>query len=127
MKPNFFHAILITATLLVAFAPTPSFAANASCSSNSCTDEIDRIYAAPGRVYISIEDRALAGQKLSCQLVSGYYFTLLASHPSFDQIFTLLLAAKNRTTAEGRNRVTIRLVDNSPICEISYVVVDWAN
>lgn len=127
MKTKSLCAILLLVLAFAALAPMPSHAAAANCNSISCTDEIDRIYAAPGRVYISIEDRTLAGQRLSCGLVSGWYFTLLSSHPSFDQIFSLLTDAKNRTTSSRRNRVTIRIVENSPICEIQYVVVDWPN
>ena len=81
---------------------SPSYAAAASCSAIECTDEIDRIYitsfGGKPRVYVSIEDRALAGKKLACPLVSGWYFTLTGDHPAFDEIFNLLMEAKAERT-----------------------------
>jgi hypothetical protein len=122
---------LILALIAATLIPSASYAAKAVCDPTSCTDEIDRIYVlrsgSEPLVYVSIEDRTLAGQKLSCKLVSGYYFTLSGDHPAFNQIFSLLLDAKNRTTDSKRNRVTIRIVDNSPNCEILYVVAEWPN
>jgi hypothetical protein len=119
---------VVLGLIATALIPSISYAAAASCSATDCTDEIDRIYVSQGgAVYVGIEDRSLAAQKLKCTLVSGWYFTLPTNHPNFHQIFSLLMEAKSRPTSTGRNRVTIRILDNSPNCQILYAFVNWPN
>ncbi len=116
---------------LFAFLASPLMAEPAKCDKNSCTDEIGRIYVTSDkgkpRVYVDIEDRSLAAKKLNCKVVSGRYFTLKGDHPAFEQIFELLVETKKGKTENKRNRITIRLRENSPICEIVYVYVEWLN
>jgi hypothetical protein len=132
-KKSFLCAMVFLPILLAVTSPMPSHAA-ADCSSSACTDRIGRIYVTRNGnlpwVYVSIEDRATAVKKLSCTTVSGWYFTLRGDHPAFDEMFRVLMDAKNRKgtpTEDGRNKVTFRLVDGSPTCEIQYIYIEWSN
>ena len=122
---------LLGTMFVVGIFTLPASAGSAFCSENSCIDEINRLYVdshdGKPRVFVDIEDRSLADRNLNCDLVSGRYFTLEGDHPAFEQIFELLVEAKKGRTQGGRNGVRFRLRDNSPNCEILYVMVDWPN
>ena len=96
-----------------------SVASASPCTATLCRDtRIDRLFAtAGGDVLVSPID---GGQSnLNCTANSGQYLTLPQAHPNYDAIFKMLLAAK-----VARAPIWVRIVDNTPNCEIAYLVLE---
>jgi hypothetical protein len=86
----------------------------AACGPNSCSGQISLLYVqASGDIYVGMVG-GLAG--LNCSPVSGLYTTLYSSSPNVKLIYSTLLSAQ----MTGRS-VTIRIVDGSVGCGITYV------
>lgn len=113
-------ALILFASLFV--MQSSRMAAADPCSGRFCArTTIERLYPASDvsnpRVYIQPAD---GGQtSLNCTAVGSVYLTLKDSHPLFEQIFSALLEA----TIHDK-RVTLRIKENTPDCEIAYIVVE---
>jgi hypothetical protein len=112
---------LILLVCLAAIQFSRTAAAN-PCSGVACPNTtVQRLYPASDvnnpRVYVRPTD---GGQSsLTCTAVSDVYLTLKTTHPLFGEIFASLLEA----TIHDK-KVTLRIKDGSPDCEILYIVVE---
>jgi hypothetical protein len=95
-----------------------SFKLFAACTATACTgvgkDALISVYpSSSGNIYL----QAGAGKEnLDCTLVEGHYMVLKSSHPVFDAAYSTVL-----TALAGEKTLTVRIVNDSPICEVSYV------
>lgn len=93
--------------------------ANAACDVNGCNTNISRLYATNnenGIVYIKVADPI---EPLNCTAPENSFLSLKSSHPLFKEIYSMLLAA-----TLSNSSVRVRMVDNSPVCEVAYA---WLN
>ncbi|UTM57408.1 hypothetical protein L4174_000485 [Photobacterium sp. CCB-ST2H9] len=92
----------------------------ADCNNISCygvgKDVVVNTYlSATGNIYIG----APSGKgKLNCQLVEGNYMTLKMNHLLYKEIYSTLL-----TGIAAQKHLQIRIVEGSPVCEVSYVMM----
>jgi hypothetical protein len=114
-----FVMMICACVLVLQFSRT---AAANPCSGVACVNtEVQRLYPASDvnnpKVYVRPKDGGQAS--LTCTAVSGVYLTLKITHPLFNEIFASLLEA-----TINAKKVTLRVKDNSPDCEILYIVVE---
>jgi hypothetical protein len=111
--------MFLACLLIVQFSRT---AVANPCSGVNCSNTtIQRLYPASEVVNPKVYVRPTDGgqSSLYCTPVSGVYLTLKTSHPLFHEIYAALLQA----TIHNK-RVTLRIYDNTPDCEIAYIVVE---
>jgi hypothetical protein len=103
--------ILATVVSLMFFVP-PLHATG--CTETQCTNTIKTI------VYMDQEHISiwLNGDELPGNCTSDRYFVLRHSHQNFKQLYAGLLTAKSLN-----KEVTLRTVDDSASCDISYMVL----
>ncbi len=91
---------------------------NGECAENGCNTTIKRLYATglEGSVYIKITDSV---EPLNCTPRETSYLTLKTTHPLFKEIYSMML-----TATVSKSPVRVRMIDNSPICEVSYTWID---
>ncbi|MDO6708533.1 hypothetical protein [Photobacterium sp. 1_MG-2023] len=93
----------------------------AACNNIACygvgKEVLTRTYlASSGNIYIGAPDEK---DKLNCQLVQGKYMTLKMNHLLYKEIYSTLL-----TGIAAQKHLQIRIVEESPVCEISYVMMN---
>lgn len=109
-------AILLS--MITLLAPSASLA---KCNALSCTGRLEQVSISESVVHVNIQGDESA---LNCTLVGQSdvddrrYLTLSKDHRLFNEVFAAFLAAK--TTARA---ITIRIVEGSDRCQISYVVL----
>jgi hypothetical protein len=87
----------------------------AACSTVACTGKISTLLlTSSGEVRVKLDQPM---STMNCTLLSGEYAVLKAEHANRDEIYALLLAAH----MTGTDGVQVRIVENSPDCEITYV------
>jgi hypothetical protein len=110
---------LITKTIISTFVGLVILAymplSYASCNGYSCKNTIYKIVNWD-RDYVNIR---LTDDELPSNCNSSLYYSLSHSHKNFKQIYAALLAAKFTNSI-----VSLRTVDGSDNCAISYIVVD---
>lgn len=109
-------ALTVTVLCILAYG-LASGTAYADCAGTACqSTRIDRIYVRedPTVLISTIDDET----KLSCQPVEDKYIELRASHPKYDEIYSMLLAAKL-----ADHRVWIRVKSSTGPCAILYAVL----
>jgi hypothetical protein len=90
-KRSFTITRLAVFALLAVLAAMPAMAA--TCDSNSCTGYVSRVYVTDNSViYVSLDNHTYP--HLTCNPVSGWYFTLDPGIPNFDRMYNLLLQAE---------------------------------
>lgn len=91
---------------------------NSECGENGCNTTIKRLYATGlgDTVYIKIADSI---EPLNCTPRESPYLSLKLSHPLFKEIYSMML-----TATVSKSPVRVRMIDNSPVCEISYAWID---
>jgi len=95
-----------------------SFNTFAACSANACSgvgkDVLLSVYPnSSGHIYL----QAGAGkEKLDCTLVEGHFMVLKSSHPVFEAAYSTIL-----TALASQKALTVRIKNNSTICEVLYV------
>ena len=110
---------LLTAAVsfIIACSSTYTFA---TCSPQSCTTKIERLYltgSSSGDILVKPADPA--DGIVNCTLREGSYLTLKNDHLLFSEIYSTLLAIKI-----SEKDVRIRIVEESDNCEISYIWLD---
>ncbi|MFT4654463.1 MAG: hypothetical protein ACI82S_002119 [Patiriisocius sp.] len=111
----FSKALAIPAVAVMMIIPT---LASATCSGASCTGEITRLYInGAGTLYIRLNATDIPAET-SCSLGTNYG-TLTSDNPAFKNFFAMALTAQ----ALGAS-TTLRVVDNSPSCEIQYITLN---
>lgn len=96
-----------------------SFSVFGACHKIACDSTVKQLYAssaADGTVFIVPNDSL---QLLNCRPVSNRYLSLKSTHPLFDQIYSMLLAA-----VVSKLQVRVRIVEGSTDCEVAYA---WIN
>ena len=90
----------------------------AACGATGCIDVlIDELYVNSNYlVYVATNGTETAA---NCTPLAGVYLTLDPSDSNYNAVYSLLLAAQL-----ADRLVTIRIVDGSANCKISYVVLD---
>ncbi|KPZ73130.1 hypothetical protein J8L86_12590 [Shewanella sp. MMG014] len=99
---------------LIIFTPL----VQANCVPHGCFGvEVEKLYIkASGMVYIATSgDETL----MDCSAVSGVYSTLSPTDPGINRIYSTLLAAQM-----AGKKVSVRTVNSSNVCQISYVTID---
>jgi hypothetical protein len=110
MKSKILFGLVIGAVTVLS-----SQVASASCSSTSCTGKVSMLYL-PGSGEVRVKmDQPMS--TMNCTLYGGEYVILKAQHANRDEIYALLLAAH----IANKDGVTVRIVENTPDCEIMYV------
>ena len=106
-------SVVIASTSLFAMG-----ASHAACGTTGCTDVlIDELYVnANYVVFVATSGTETA---INCTPVSGTHLTLDPSDSNYNAVYSLLLAAQL-----ADRPVSIRTVDGSANCKISYVVLD---
>ncbi|MBV7262277.1 hypothetical protein KCG43_09730 [Photobacterium sp. WH24] len=100
--------------LLMVFSPTVL----AECNPTGCIgigkEALLSVYPNhTGHIYL----QAPAGkEKLNCKLVEGQFMVLKNTHPVFDAMYSTVL-----TALSTQKQLTVRIVENSEDCEVSYV------
>ena len=95
-----------------------SFNAFSACTTTQCTGvgkgALLSVYPnSSGNIYL----QAGAGREnLDCNLVEGHYMVLKSVHPVFEAAYSTIL-----TALASQKRLTVRIKNGSPICEVSYV------
>ena len=91
---------------------------HAACGTTGCTDVlVDELYVNSNYVvYVATSGTETA---INCTPVSGTHLTLDPSDSNYNAVYSLLLAAQL-----ADRPVSIRTVDGSANCKISYVVLD---
>ncbi len=113
MKMNKLLSASLAAMTFAAFAST----ANAACTSTTCSGEISRIFINQGGVLsIRLADTDIGDS--SCTATNNYA-TLQPSNSGFKNFYAMALTAQ-----VSKAPVSLRMVDNSPTCEIQYIVLD---
>lgn len=92
----------------------------AACNNIACygvgKDVLTRTYlASSGNIYIGAP---VGKENLKCDLYSGEYMTLKMNHLLYREIYSTIL-----TGIAAQKRLQIRIVENSPECEVSYVTM----
>ncbi|MBD8513366.1 hypothetical protein IFO68_11835 [Photobacterium sp. CAU 1568] len=92
----------------------------AGCNNIACygvgKDAIVNVYLHPsGNIYLGAPEK----DKLNCQLDGGTYMTLKPAHPLFSEIYSTIL-----TGIAAQKQMQIRIVENSPECEVMYVTIN---
>ena len=97
---------------------TPKLAhASGTCVSTSCTAHIIEFAVMANRVRIRLDVDANQLAKLTnCTLETGVYFTLSSAHGLYKEALMTL-----RSAQLAEREVTIRTVDGSADCTVSYV------
>jgi hypothetical protein len=90
--------------------------AHASCTPESCYAAIQKLYLNNSGIYIQLEGGYVG--LTNCTLYSGVYMTLPTSNPNYNSYYAALLA--KQITKEP---VTIRTVDASTNCAVSYITM----
>ncbi len=105
--------IVVTFTSLFATG-----ASHAACGTTGCIDVlIDELYVNSNfLVYVATNGTETAA---NCTPLAGVYLTLDPSDSNYNAVYSLLLAAQL-----ADRPVSIRIVDGSSNCKISYVVLD---
>ena len=89
-----------------------------ACTSTGCTDvRVTRLYVNTQYVTYVLTDGDETA--LNCTLVSGVYMTLDHYDANYKSVYSTLLAAQI-----ADRPVSIRTVDNSTNCKITYVLLD---
>lgn len=110
---------ILAATTLAATLMTP-IAANAACNNagTSCSGKITRLYInAGGTLYLRLGGTDIPAST-TCT-ASSNYGTLAPTNAAFKNFYAMALTAQ----ASGAT-TTLRMVDNSPTCEIQYITLD---
>ena len=105
-----FLAVLVSAGALFS---TP---VSAGCSTDRCINEVDALFISATGVRLTTEGDE---SSLNCTLQSGLYLTLGLSHPNYDALVAMLI-----TAYQTHEIINIRIVENTPNCEVSYVLVN---
>lgn len=92
----------------------------AGCNNIACygvgKDVLTRTYlASSGNIYIGAP---VGKENLKCDLYSGEYMTLKMNHLLSREIYSTIL-----TGIAAQKQLQIRIVENSPECEIDYVTM----
>ena len=109
---NFFAISMLIMSL---FLSTRVFSA---CTTTACSgvgkEVLLSVYPhSSGHIYL----QAGAGKEnLDCQLQEGEYMVLKSSHAAFDPAYSTIL-----TALTTQKQLTVRIINKSPICEVSYV------
>lgn len=93
----------------------------AGCNNIACygvgKDVLTRTYlASSGNIYIGAP---VGKENLKCDLFEGQYMTLKPAHPLFSEIYSTIL-----TGIAAQKQLQIRIVENSPECEVMYVTIN---
>ena len=92
----------------------------ANCDKNACNSTVSRVYVtnlSDKSVYIKVNETDYS--TLNCSLAEGTYFKLKGDHQSYDQIYSMALAA-----LAAKMKVRIRAEEASSGCLVSYMWVD---
>ncbi|MBU1668723.1 hypothetical protein KKC13_09915 [bacterium] len=92
--------------------------AQADCSPDACSNvEVTKLYVTSyGRIYIGTSGDE---SKLDCISPANVYVTIPNSSEGKEAMYSALLA-----TQTTNKKATIRIVNNSSICEVAYVVIE---
>lgn len=90
----------------------------AACTTTACTGRITMLYVDTAVVHIKMDQNMSA---LDCNLLGGAYIGLEPNHPSYDQIYSLLLASH----MANKDNVKIRISEYGTDCKVSYVTSEW--
>jgi len=110
---------IITALAILTASLGAGSAAYAECSGKACKNvKVERLYVRnnPTILISTTGDEAA----LNCLPVEGRYIELRAAHQKYDEIYSLLLAAK---LADHNIWIRVRNAPQSP-CSILYVVLE---
>ncbi|GAB6262859.1 hypothetical protein [Photobacterium sp. R1] len=93
----------------------------AACNNISCfgvgKEVLTNTYlSSTGNIYIGAPAEK---NKLNCQLFDGKYMTLKMNHLLYKEIYSTLL-----TGIAAQKHLQIRIVEGSPVCEVSYVTMN---
>ena len=90
----------------------------ATCSgNNSCTGYVSRVYVTNNSViYVSLDNHSYPG--LTCNPVAGWYFTIDAGSPNFNQMYDLLLQSE----VNGVPVILTADLSKGSGCHLQYVV-----
>jgi hypothetical protein len=94
----------------------PSMAANAACYAYYCNSQILTMIVTETAVLIRLHGDAVG--LTNCTPDQGYYITLPKSNPNYASYYAALLAAYHM-----KDTVTLRPVDGSTGCVISYMAI----
>ncbi len=100
---------------VLAFVLGTAGMAEASCDGKRCTGKIKRLVVTTSQV--KIETDQTDQSDLNCTLNNDVYITLEQSHPLFREIYSLAV-----TALASKSPMTLRIVEGSSNCAISYVV-----
>ncbi|QUJ67372.1 hypothetical protein KDD30_15245 [Photobacterium sp. GJ3] len=92
----------------------------AACNNIACygvgKEVLTRTYlASSGNIYIGAPE---GKENLKCDLFEGQYMTLKMNHLLYREIYSTIL-----TGIAAQKSLQIRIVENSPECEVSYVTM----
>ncbi|MDO6580639.1 hypothetical protein Q4491_04705 [Photobacterium sp. 2_MG-2023] len=93
----------------------------AGCNNIACygvgKDVLTRTYlSSTGNIYIGAP---VGKENLKCDLFEGQYMTLKMNHLLYREIYSTIL-----TGIAAQKQLQIRIVENSPECEVSYVTMN---
>jgi hypothetical protein len=114
--PSLPHKKARTRVLIAAMASVVSTAAGAVCAPIMCSGIVQTMTVSETHVYIR-----LAGDTVgltNCTPYSGNYFTLPKSNVNYASYYATLLAAYM-----AKEQVSLRSIDGSTGCTISYIAV----
>ncbi|WP_102796412.1 hypothetical protein [Bowmanella denitrificans] len=84
------------------------------CNTWGCMSTIEELFTTTtGYVYVGTP---FDETKANCQADSGVYFVLNMKNPNAREVYSSLLAAYM-----SDKKIQLRIIEGSPICEISYV------
>lgn len=101
-------------TILFGFIASGFAMAVEQCASWGCTSTVSEIYTnVNGYIYVATP---LDETKANCKVYPGNYFVLKPEAQNIKEVYSSLLAAY-----VANEKIQIRIIENSPICEIAYV------
>lgn len=109
-----FIIILSLVMSSLSFADKPPFL---GCNNVGCIGKFGSIYLRDSGDVSIMKPDGINSSGLTCTL-EGDYFTLKRTHPSFNEIYSSILAAQL-----AQKTIYLRALPNTPNCEIKYVVI----